>query len=80
LAASFVSNDRLRAVIENTNAHPQIATAIRINTDARLRAIKLGLLLMAALALITIMPAGRLPNYRPGELPSDAPPRKEGKN
>jgi MFS family permease len=69
---TFVSNDRLQAVMERTTATPvQIAEAVRINTESRLRALKLGLLIMAALAFITIIPAGRLPNYVPGELPSD---------
>jgi hypothetical protein len=28
--------------------------------------------LMASLALLAVIPAGRLPNYLPGEIPSDA--------
>jgi hypothetical protein len=47
---------------------------VRINTESRLRALKIGLLIMAGLALVTIIPAGRLPNYIPGEIPSDQPP------
>ena len=46
---------------------------MRVNTEARLRALKIGLLIMAGLALLAIIPAGRLPNYLPGEIPSDAP-------
>jgi hypothetical protein len=61
--------------MERTTAAPeQIAEAVRINTDARLRALRLGFLIMAGLALITIIPAGKLPNYLPGEIPSDEPP------
>jgi len=30
-------------------------------------------LIMAGLALLAIIPAGRLPTYRPGEIPGDAP-------
>jgi len=72
---NFVSNDRVRSVMERTTAAPeQIAEAVRINTDARLRALRLGFLIMAGLALITIIPAGKLPNYIPGEIPSDEPP------
>jgi hypothetical protein len=33
------------------------------------------LLVMAGLAFITIIPAGRLPDYKPGELPAEPPPR-----
>ena len=72
---NFVSNDRVQSVMERTTATPeQIAEAVRINTDARLRALRLGFLIMAGLALITIIPAGKLPNYIPGEIPSDEPP------
>ena len=69
---TFVSNDRLRSVMEGTTATPeQVAEAVRVNTEARLRALKIGLLIMAGLALLSIIPAGRLPNYIPGEVPSD---------
>jgi hypothetical protein len=49
---------------------------VRVNTEARLRALKIGLLVMAGLALLTIIPAGKLPNYVPGEIPDDQPPSK----
>ncbi|MBI0433692.1 MFS transporter [Roseomonas sp. KE0001] len=69
---NFVSNDRLQAVLSNTTASPeQVAEAVRINTEARLRALKIGLLIMAGLALIAIIPSGGLPNYRPGNIPPD---------
>jgi hypothetical protein len=71
---NFVSNDQLQSVMERTTATPQqIAEAVHINTESRLRALKIGLLIMAGLALLTILPAGRLPNYIPGEVPSDPP-------
>ena len=71
---NFVSNDRLQSVMERTTATPQqIAEAVRFNTEARLRALKIGLLIMAGLALLTIIPAGQLPNYIPEEVPSDQP-------
>lgn len=60
--------------MERTTATPQqIAEAMRINTEARLRALKIRLLIMAGLALLTIIPAGQLPNYIPEEVPSDQP-------
>jgi len=49
-----------------------------INTDARLRALKIGFLVMSGLALLAIIPASRLPGSLPGELPSAAPPRMAG--
>jgi predicted MFS family arabinose efflux permease len=71
---TFISNDQLRGVMERTSAMPeQITEAVRVNTEARLRALKIGLLIMAVIALLGIIPAGRLPNYLPGEIPADEP-------
>ncbi|HRK95640.1 MAG TPA: MFS transporter [Rhodospirillales bacterium] len=72
---NFVSNDQLLTIMARTTATPeQVEEAVRINTEARLRALKIGLLIMAGLAALTIIPAGRLPNYRPGEIPANPPP------
>jgi len=69
---NFISNDRLEAILSGTTASPaQVTEAVRVNTEARLRALKIGLLIMAGLALLSIFPAGRLPNYIPGEIPAD---------
>jgi len=38
--------------------------------------LKIGLLVMAAVAFLAIIPAGRLPNYLPGEVPADPAPEK----
>ena len=65
--ASFVSNARLKDVMAGTTATPeQIEEAVRINADARLRALKLSFLLLAGIALLMISPAGRLPDYLRG--------------
>ena len=75
---NFISNDRLQTVLANTTATPaQVAEAVRVNTEARLRALKIGLLIMAGLAFLAIIPAGRLPNYRPGEIPADEPSARD---
>ena len=69
---NFVTNDRLLEIMKGTTATPeQVEEAVRINTELRLRALKICLLIMAGVALITIIPASRLPNYRPGEIPHD---------
>ncbi|WP_262365661.1 MFS transporter [Gordonia sp. OPL2] len=69
---NFVSNDELRKVLDSTDATPsQVDEAVRINEDVRLRTLKYGLLLLAALSAIAIVPATRLPDYRPGEIPED---------
>ena len=71
---NFVSNDRLRAALEKTSANPaQVEEAVRVNTESRLQALKIGLLILAGLAMIAIIPAGNLPNYIPGEIPARAP-------
>jgi predicted MFS family arabinose efflux permease len=78
---TFVSNDRLRSVMEQTTATPrQVEEAVRVNTEARLRALKIGLLIMAGLALLAVIPAGQLPDYVPGEVPSDDPGAKRPKS
>ena len=70
--ASFVSNARLKDVMAGTSATPeQVEEAVRINTDARLRALKLSFLLLAGIALLMIGPAGRLPDYIRGAAGSE---------
>jgi predicted MFS family arabinose efflux permease len=73
---NFVSNDRLLGIMERTGAAPeQVIEAVRVNAEARLQALKIGLLLMALFAALAIIPAGRLPGYRPGEIPDGIQPR-----
>jgi predicted MFS family arabinose efflux permease len=72
---NFVSNERLLSIMEGTSASPeQVAEAVRVNTEARLRALKIGLLVMAGVSLLSIVPARRLPSYRPGEIPANTVP------
>jgi hypothetical protein len=52
----------------------QIEEATRINEESRLSALKMGLLIMSGLALLAIVPAGRLPTLIPGDVPSDQLP------
>ncbi|WP_282944840.1 MFS transporter [Cellulomonas endometrii] len=71
---NFVSNDRLREVLEDTDATPeQVDAAVQINVDARLSSLKLGLLVLAGLSALAILPASRLPAYRPHEIPDPSP-------
>jgi hypothetical protein len=48
--------------------------------QARLRAMKIGLLIMAGLSLLAVIPAGRLPHYLPGELPGDGAEAREARS
>jgi len=74
-SVNFVSNDQLRTTLEDvTDATPaQVDAAVAVNTQARLSALKLGLLIMAAVSALAILPASRLPNYRPHEVPDPHP-------
>jgi MFS family permease len=59
---SFVSNDQLRGTLERTTATPeQVAEAVRLNTGARLLALKVSIFTLAGLALLAYFPAGALP-------------------
>ncbi|MBF6436468.1 MFS transporter [Nocardia cyriacigeorgica] len=71
---NFVSNDRLREVLERTDATPeQIDAAVAVNEDVRLRTLKFGLLILAGISATAIVPANRLPDYRPREIPDPSP-------
>lgn len=68
---NFVSNDRLETVLtEQTDATPeQVDAAVALNEEARLSALRLGLLILAGVSALAIVPASRLPGFRPGEVP-----------
>ena len=71
---SFVSNDDLRTALEATDATPeQVDAAVVVNEEARLGTLKLGLLLLAGISALAILPASRLPQYRPHEIPDPSP-------
>ncbi len=72
--ATFVSNERLKDVMTSTTATAaQIAEAVRINADARLRALKLSFLILAGVALLVIVPVGRLPGHLHSKGPGGEP-------
>lgn len=59
---NFVNNSHLQEALTRTTIPvAQIDEAVRINTEARLRAIKIAFLVMGLMALLAIAPAGRLP-------------------
>jgi Na+/melibiose symporter-like transporter len=69
-SVTFVSNDRLLEMMSRMTATPeQVDAALEINSDARLRALNLTFLLLTGLGLLAFVPAGRLPDYRPDEVP-----------
>ena len=68
---NFVSNAQLQQVMAATTAtSEQVAEAVRINEIARLGALKASFLILAAIALLAVLPARGLPNYVRGEVPT----------
>ena len=75
---NFISNDQLDEVLAQTTATPdQIAEAVRINQESRVRALRASFLVLAALAALAIVPALGLPDYTPGEVLAE--PSGDGK-
>lgn len=73
--ADFLTNAQLEEVLGGTSAsEAEVAAAIEINEEARLRALQISLLGLALLSLLAIVPAMRMPNYREGELPEKLEP------
>lgn len=71
---NFVSNDDLRVALEQTDAtSEQIDAAVAVNEESRLGTLKLGLLILAGLSAVAILPASRLPKYKPEEIPDPSP-------
>lgn len=71
-SVNFVTNDHLRDFLTTTTASAdQVDAAVKVNEDARLQALKISMLGLAAIALLAIVPAGRMPNFLPGGLPTD---------
>ncbi|MGJ3402264.1 MFS transporter [Glutamicibacter sp. Je.9.36] len=67
---NFVSNDELANVLAGTTAtDEQIAAAVELNEEERLRTLRLGFLILAGLSAVAALPASRLPRYRPDEIP-----------
>ncbi len=73
-AINFISNAQLQEIMSATTAtSAQVNEAVRINEVARLQALKASFLILAAIALLAILPARGLPNYVPGEVPIGEP-------
>jgi hypothetical protein len=61
---SFISNERLHEALLDTRATPlEVEEAIRINTRARLHALRVCFFTLAALAALAFFPAGALPDW-----------------
>jgi hypothetical protein len=76
---------------QNSQVHPALARVPRdlfgvcavgitgnlVTRPTLPRALKIGRLVMAGLALLAVIPAGGLPDYLPGEIPSDGAAEEE---
>jgi hypothetical protein len=64
-----VTNAQLESLLATTGAtSQQVDEIVRINEEARVAALRAAFLLLALICLLAIVPAARLPRYRPGEL------------
>jgi len=72
---NFVTNEQLEGVLAETGASvDEVDEAVRINEEARLRALQISLLGLAALALLALVPATRMPDTGMDELPEQLEP------
>jgi MFS family permease len=68
----FVSNEQLDEALEETELTPlQEAAAVEINVAARLQSLKISFLVLASIAILAVIPAGGLPDYKPKEVPAE---------
>jgi MFS family permease len=75
---NFIRNEQLKERLQQTSATPQqVDEAVRINTESRLRSLKIGFLVLSCLALLAIVPCSWLPDYKPGEVLSAQPSNTE---
>jgi MFS family permease len=63
-SVAFISNDFLQKRLSGTTATPdQVTEAVRINTQARLRALRVCFFALSGLAALAFLPAAALPDY-----------------
>lgn len=61
---NFMRDTAITDILKNTTATAdQMTEALRINADARIKALKIGFLLMSGLSLLAILPCSWLPGY-----------------
>jgi MFS family permease len=66
---NFMSDVQIKERLRTTSATPeQLNEALRINAEARIRALKIGFLCLSGLALLALFPCRWLPEYKPGDV------------
>ncbi|MBL3682400.1 MFS transporter [Leucobacter aridicollis] len=74
---TFVPNDQLAAALAGTDAtDAPVEAFIQVNEQSRLQALKLGLLILAGVSAVAIIPASRLPNVKRHEVPDPNPAKR----
>jgi hypothetical protein len=75
---NFMRDAQIKERLGSTSAtSEQLDEALRINAEARIGALKIGFLCLSGLALLALLPCRWLPDYKPGEIPSDQPSKAE---
>ena len=68
----FITNSQLKIALGKTTASPaEVDAAVKLFADARLKALTATIMLLAALALLALIPAGGTPDLRKEELTVD---------
>ncbi len=66
---NFITNDQLAVILAEKGATPdEVDAAVTIYEDARLRALRNTLMFLALLALLALVPAGKMPDFREPDL------------
>jgi len=77
-AVDFVTNAQLKERLSETSVTPdQVAEAVRINEEARLRSLRATFILIAAVSLLALFPAAGLPKYAPGSVSAEEVVKEE---
>ncbi|TVR71899.1 MAG: MFS transporter [Sphaerobacteraceae bacterium] len=75
----FLTNDELEEFLYGLNASDtEINAAIDINEETRLQALRASVVVLSMIALLALIPAGRLPTYRAGEVSVTTDPDQSG--
>ena len=75
--ANFLTNEQLADVLaQPAPCGPELDAAIAVNAEARLEALKISLLGLAAVSLLAIVPATRMPGRRDGRPAREARARR----
>jgi MFS family permease len=67
---NFLSDAQLQERLSAVATPDQMTEALRINAEARTRALKTGFLVLSGIAILALIPCRWLPAYRPGEIPA----------